>query len=394
MFENVLFQDKIVSRLKHDIIRETLPPALVFSGPVNSGKLTAALELARVLSCKNDGRWTCGCRHCSSHRLLLHQRTVIAGSRNLMPEITAAYNVFINNASDVSRFLFVRAVRKLLRRFDPFLWEGEERKIKQLIPVMEKLSENLDSIQPGSGLPGEKKLDKIMKDLMTSCAKIQAALPPQLPVQQIRHITGWAVHTSSGDHKTIIIDHAERMQEGAKNAMLKFLEEPPEDTTVILITKNKSMLLPTITSRVRDYPFSIRKPSEEAGILKKIFKTDEDTAKKGLTDFFRSCSSEAPDRIKELAVLFLDFAEEGRDFLPKNIPEEIKDTGTMIVFLEVLGLEMERRWKNGNKLNKDYQKGYEELKLLRESRTKTEILNIQSSQVLKWLYLSLRTLYA
>ena len=394
MFENVLFQEKIVNRLKQDIIKKTLPPALVFSGPVNSGKLTTALELSRVLSCKNEGRWTCGCRHCTSHRLLLHQRTVLAGSRNLIPEITAAYNVLKNNTSDVSRFLFVRAVRKLLRRFDPFLWEGEERKIKQFIPVMEKLSENLDIIQPGGSLPGEKKLEKIMKNLMAECAKIQSALPMQLPVQQIRHITGWAVHTSSGDHKTIIIDNAERMQEGAKNAMLKFLEEPPEDTTIILIAKNKSMLLPTITSRVRDYPFSMRKPSEEAVILKKIYKTDEETAKKGLTGFFRSFSSEAPDKIKEIALSFLDFAVEGRDFPPKNISEEIKDAGTMLVFLEVLGREMEKRWKDGNKSNIDNEKGFIELKLLRESRTKTEILNIQSSQVLKWLYLSLRTLYA
>lgn len=56
-------------------------------------------------------------------------------------------------------------------------------------------------------------------------------------------------------HKMIVIGDAERMvpQEGAEaaaNAFLKLLEEPPEDTVIVLTSSEPGALLPTIRSRV------------------------------------------------------------------------------------------------------------------------------------------------
>ena len=39
------------------------------------------------------------------------------------------------------------------------------------------------------------------------------------------------------------------MQEGAQNAMLKLLEEPPKDVFILLVTENADSLLETIRSR-------------------------------------------------------------------------------------------------------------------------------------------------
>ncbi len=50
MFENLLYQDA-ASLLTLDIKNKTLPSSILLSGPQSSGKLTCALELARVLSC-------------------------------------------------------------------------------------------------------------------------------------------------------------------------------------------------------------------------------------------------------------------------------------------------------------------------------------------------------
>ena len=50
MFDNLLFQPASV-QLAEDLKRGVLPNALLFSGNSASGKLTCALELARVLSC-------------------------------------------------------------------------------------------------------------------------------------------------------------------------------------------------------------------------------------------------------------------------------------------------------------------------------------------------------
>ncbi|MFH1301688.1 MAG: DNA polymerase III subunit delta' [Planctomycetota bacterium] len=52
-----------------------------------------------------------------------------------------------------------------------------------------------------------------------------------------------------GGVRVIIIDGAELMSEEAANALLKTLEEPPADTTFVLITVDEGLLLPTILSR-------------------------------------------------------------------------------------------------------------------------------------------------
>ncbi len=52
-----------------------------------------------------------------------------------------------------------------------------------------------------------------------------------------------------GLYKIGIIKHAEALSESAANALLKTLEEPNKNTIIILITKDKESLLPTIVSR-------------------------------------------------------------------------------------------------------------------------------------------------
>lgn len=64
-----------------------------------------------------------------------------------------------------------------------------------------------------------------------------------------------AISPALGRRKVLIVGDAERMvvQEGsdqAANAFLKLLEEPPEDTTIIMTSSESGALLPTIHSRV------------------------------------------------------------------------------------------------------------------------------------------------
>ncbi len=55
--------------------------------------------------------------------------------------------------------------------------------------------------------------------------------------------------------RVIIINDAEKMNTEASNALLKMLEEPPQSTLFILIAKQTSDLLPTITSRCQQIAF-------------------------------------------------------------------------------------------------------------------------------------------
>ncbi len=69
----------------------------------------------------------------------------------------------------------------------------------------------------------------------------------------------------------VIIDSADSLGHEAQNAMLKFLEEPPADTMIILTARDETTLLPTIISRTYKLPIApldISQIKEQAGISK------------------------------------------------------------------------------------------------------------------------------
>jgi DNA polymerase-3 subunit delta' len=59
-----------------------------------------------------------------------------------------------------------------------------------------------------------------------------------------------------GRHRFVVIDPADAMNAPAQNALLKTLEEPPEDTTLVLVASSPDGLLPTIRSRCLRVPFA------------------------------------------------------------------------------------------------------------------------------------------
>lgn len=69
-------------------------------------------------------------------------------------------------------------------------------------------------------------------------------------------------------HKVFVIYDAERMQTASANALLKTLEEPPIDTTLILLTAHASELLPTIRSRCVELHFQPLATEEIAQFLR------------------------------------------------------------------------------------------------------------------------------
>jgi len=60
---------------------------------------------------------------------------------------------------------------------------------------------------------------------------------------------------SLSDRRIILIDAADDLERGAANALLKNLEEPPENTFFLLISHATGRLLPTIRSRCRTLGF-------------------------------------------------------------------------------------------------------------------------------------------
>ncbi len=74
-----------------------------------------------------------------------------------------------------------------------------------------------------------------------------------ITVDEARKLRGFfALSAADGGRRVVIVDTADEMNPNAANALLKLLEEPPERTTMFLISHQPSRLLPTIRSRCRE----------------------------------------------------------------------------------------------------------------------------------------------
>ena len=75
-------------------------------------------------------------------------------------------------------------------------------------------------------------------------------------VESIRKVPPFLRMTASqGGWRVVMIDDADTMNRNAQNAILKILEEPPDNTVLILVTHRIGTLIPTIRSRCRVIPF-------------------------------------------------------------------------------------------------------------------------------------------
>ncbi|MDR1412157.1 MAG: DNA polymerase III [Spirochaetaceae bacterium] len=295
MFENVLSQEA-ANQLSADIRGDKLAPSMLFAGPAASGKGTAALELGRVLSCEKDASWNCPCPSCARHRLLYHPDLLAVGSRPFSPEIAAAAEVFVReNAETPARILFIRAVRKLLLRFNPVLWEDEPR-FSKLFPLLEALEDGLNEITAGeaSGSSAENtaRAEKLAASIRKSAFKLEAdGIADHVPVSQIRHASYWMRLAPLGRRKFLLIENADRMQDAARNALLKILEEPPDRALIVLATSRAPALLPTIVSRLRPYQFRRRDETVEKDVIRRVFRGVEAPSAAGVSAAARGSDS-------------------------------------------------------------------------------------------------------
>jgi DNA polymerase III subunit gamma/tau len=276
MFENLIAQEGVRAGLTEAARDGTVPPALLFSGPPASGKLTAALELARVLSCTGSKAWNCPCPHCAQHRLLSHGDLLLFGKRSLPEEIGVARDFLGRSPGQTSAYFFARAARKLLARFNPVLWAGEEAKLGKALPLVQSAGEGLDLLRlemMGASLSGPeaKAADAVLAD----CRALEAFCPEQPGVFMIRNMEVWAQLAPTSARKTIVIENADRMQDSSRNAMLKILEEPPETVRFVLLTARRASMMATILSRSRIFNFVPRDEEASRLVASRVFKSQE-----------------------------------------------------------------------------------------------------------------------
>jgi len=260
---------------------------MLFFGPTASGKGSAAMELARSLSCeKGDAVWNCPCPSCVRHRSLIHADLAMIGPRSFTAEIAASRAAFLRDPSlSAGRSLFIRSLRKLLARFAPSVWEYEPKSNKlNPLPLLHSLEEELDEFEavtvdlsssdPLNDNVQDKNnaLNNLTDSLVKNAVKLDECISEAVPIAQVRKAAYWARLSPSGKRKTLIIENADRMEEKARSALLKLLEEPPESISIILTALRREAVMPTILSRLRPYRFTARSAVEEKEILRRVFR--------------------------------------------------------------------------------------------------------------------------
>ena len=77
-------------------------------------------------------------------------------------------------------------------------------------------------------------------------------------VDQVRELVDrrLSLRRFEGRRRFVLIDPADAMNPQAQNAILKTLEEPPPDTTLVLVSSSADGLLPTVRSRCLRLPFA------------------------------------------------------------------------------------------------------------------------------------------
>jgi DNA polymerase-3 subunit delta' len=192
-FNDFLGNTQTVTHLRESIRAERFPHSLILAGPRGAGKYTLALMLARAVNCLNptesDGLPDfCGvCSNC----------TRIADASNLEERVAEAVE-----ARDGLRETDKRETRILIQTHPDVL----------IVPPD----------------------------------------PPQLQIKigQVRQVIHVAYYRPPVESKrTFTIFTSSAFMREAANSLLKVLEEPPEHTSLILLTENPQELLPTIRSR-------------------------------------------------------------------------------------------------------------------------------------------------
>ncbi len=314
MFENIIGQANVVQALSADLGQDRFPPSSLFFGPAYSGKLSTALETARVLTCTGTAEWSCECAACRLQKDLSHPQTVILGPRYSDVEIAASADALRRSRKPAARYLLVRAVRKLTRRFDPSVADAEDSRVKGMQDRVSQLEDLLADLPPEAELPPDAQLGKILEKIVTAAAPVAAQVRSDtISIGQVRRLAAWSHLTAGESRKIAILESADRMQDSARNALLKLLEEPPSSVVLVLLSTRRAAIIPTILSRLRPYSFGPRSAQEEQEVMLKIFRREgEGRDAEGFSSlraFFLAWREINPEKLAQLAGRFIELAQ-------------------------------------------------------------------------------------
>jgi DNA polymerase-3 subunit gamma/tau len=174
-------------------------------------------------------------------------------------------------------------------------------------------------------------ITKLADRVLKNAFKLEAeGISETIPIGQLRRASYWCHLAPAGRGKLLLIENADRMQDEARNSLLKLLEEPPARVTLVLTSARPGSLLPTILSRLRPYRFAARSAEAETGVIKRVFRdADAVPANSGnlIGAYLESFLPVSGETLEALAAFFAASVAYKAAFLAKRqgraLPEEV-----------------------------------------------------------------------
>ncbi len=258
MFKKIHGQEKAIELLERAITSNRVAQAYLFSGPKGVGKFTTALYFGMALNCLNEvKRRPCG--ECASCHKFLHFNHL--DFLYLFPTPNMDFNEdgsFGNN--------------KFIKEYEEFI---ENKK----------------------NSPWKEFFFSVNSEIRRDAIKV------------VQYKMSMANHEAR--YRICIIEDADMMNNNTANAFLKTLEEPPDNTVIILTTTQPERLLPTIISRCQQIKFNPIRRNVIQEYLQKEF---------GATHNIASSVAKLVNGNLELAINLLENSDsEARDFAWKLV---------------------------------------------------------------------------
>ena len=229
-----------------------LPRSILISGGKGSGRLTGALDLAFAVA--------------GGDREILRSGSVAyLAARPFRSRFEAAAHLFLSQKNRRSRIFFIQTVRMDRKAFTRL---GASPSIAEAASQLDEVLLSIEDDRDYGSAEIEAAVNAAML-LLTPEVMRCGRKTPGASIEEIRAIQEWLADGSEG--KAVILENIEDYSEGAKNSLLKLLEEPPEGAWLILVSGSQSRIMETILSRVRKFQFPALSEKAVSGCIASMF---------------------------------------------------------------------------------------------------------------------------
>ena len=339
--DNLLrIQNKTASDILHSYSSGLLPQSLLFYGPKNSGRLTGAMDLSFFLTGNEE------------NRDILRSNTIIyLHFRELGGRIKTALELFKTQKTRSARLFLIESVRLTLMQYQPALSVSASSTSSQYFSLAGEIDEVLLRAEDNRDY-SDKEINEIVKSVercldprFLYCGKKN---PSAVSIDQIRAVQEY--FSQLGEEKVVVFENVEDATDGAKNSLLKMLEEPEEKSHMILLSSNPQKLLETILSRVRKFQFPPLGEKKTATLIKEKFGVWEEYPSFDSFFFEKGSGEEARrefdkdlDAVSEALILSKPLVGEKEE----EILTSLEKLSAWSHFVESLLYLLENAWKEG-----------------------------------------------